>query len=127
MKIIKIFFAAGVMLIVLLRVSSITNSLNPFIDSIKPLFLHPFATKKEKMEMKYPILMDVIDNIKASTPDNSTVYISEEIEFGNPLWALTNLRLASALLYPRKVIQVSDVSQATAGGVWLDVNNLQLK
>jgi len=103
-----------IIILVIVRASSIFSSAHNFIATLEPIYHHPFASTAQKMSMKYPRYYDFIQEIKNKTPEDSTIYLpSVNIAYGKPLWALGQLQMTQTLLYPRIVKRCT--GQETSG------------
>jgi len=91
-------------LLILIRIKSILINSSSFFKTLEPIWQHPFATKAEKLTMKYPRYYPLMQEIKNTTPENTTIYLPEvNIPYGQPLWALGQMQMTQTLLYPRNV------------------------
>jgi len=104
----KVILWTGIVVLILLRTSSIIASAGNFVKTLEPIYRHPFATTDQKLAMKYPRYYDFIQEIKKSTPEDSTIYLpSVHLSYGTPMWALGQIQMTQTLLYPRTVKKYS--------------------
>lgn len=100
----KILLVSIVLIMLLMRLQSAIKNLGAFYLTLEPIFSHPHATYSEKMSIMYPVYFDFITEVKAVTPDDSTIYIPPiQIQYENNIWPIANLQISSSLLFPRNV------------------------
>lgn len=91
------------------RLQSMASSLNPFLETVQPLIFRPHLSYDQKMSLKYPVYFKYIAAVKSITSENSTIYVNPiGIPYGQIMWPIGQLKLTSALLFPRKVVFYSE-------------------
>jgi|GEM_PF-1839169 len=106
--VIKLLTGFVVLGVLFVRGTSLIYSVEPFWGTLAPIFNHPFVTYEEKMRMAYPGYYDLMMMIKKETPENSVIYVPDvAIAYGEAFWAVDNITITTAFLYPRYVLPQS--------------------